>query len=92
MNRDQLPSSGTSGELRGTNRFCAACLVTPMLATDLGPGRAGPAGLVDEVPDQVVGVVGELLGDEHGVGEVGQRVAVRVRGAHRGDEVVETYG
>ena len=31
VNRDQLPSSGTSAELRGTNRFCAACLVTPML-------------------------------------------------------------
>jgi len=25
VNRDQLPSSGTSRELRGTNRFCAAC-------------------------------------------------------------------
>jgi hypothetical protein len=61
-------------------------------AADLGPGGAGAAGLVDEVPDEVVGVVGELLGDQHGVGEVGERVAAGMGGQHGGDQVVQAYG
>ena len=32
---------------------------------DVGPRRAGPAGLVDEVADEVVGHVAEVVGGDH---------------------------
>ena len=37
---------------------------------DLGPRRARPAGLVDEVADQVVGDLAEGLGGQHRVGQL----------------------
>ena len=81
-----------SSELRGTNRFRAALLGHPHAAADVGPGRAGATGLVDEVAEEVVGQVAEPVGGQGGLGEVGERVAVRVLGAHGRDEVVEAYG
>ena len=45
-------------------------------AADLGPGGARAAGLVDEVADQVVGDVAEVVGGEHGVGELVEGVGV----------------
>jgi hypothetical protein len=59
-------------------------------AADLGPRRARPAGLVDEVPDEVVGDVAEVLGRDHRVGELVQRVLVDA--ADRIDQVVEADG
>ena len=58
---------------------------------DVGPGRARAAGLIDEVPDQVVGHLAEVLPDGDGVAEPLQRVAVGVAGLHEGDEVVEAH-
>jgi hypothetical protein len=60
-------------------------------AADVGPRRAGPPGLVDEVPDEVVGQLAELVGDEHGVGQPLQRVAVGVLTLDMVDEVVKSY-
>jgi hypothetical protein len=57
---------------------------------DLGPGGSRPAGLVDEVADQVVGDVTEGLGGEHRVGELFEGFVVDL--LDRGDEVVETDG
>ena len=45
-------------------------------AADVGPRRARAASLVDEVPDEVVGDVAEVVGGEHGVGELVEHVGV----------------
>ena len=43
---------------------------------DVGPGRSRAARLIDEVPDQVVGDLAQMLGGQHGIGELVQRVGV----------------
>ena len=43
---------------------------------DVGPGGSRAAGLIDEVPDQVVGDLAQMLGGQHGVGELVQHVGV----------------
>ena len=45
---------------------------------DLGPRCAGPAGLVDEVADEVVGNLAEMDGGLDRVGQMLQRIAVGV--------------
>ena len=57
---------------------------------DVGPRRAGAAGLVDEVADQVVRDLAEVLGGQDGVAELVEGVVVD-RGDRR-DEVVQAYG
>ncbi len=57
---------------------------------DLGPRRPRPAGLVDEVADEVVGDLAEGLGGQHGVGELIQRFGVHL--LDDADEVVEADG
>ncbi len=57
---------------------------------DLGPRRPRLAGLVDEMPDEVVGDLAEGLGGEHGVGELLQRFGVHLLDDI--DEVVEADG
>ena len=57
---------------------------------DIGPRRAGPSGLIDEVADQVIGDLAEGLGRQHRVGELFEWF-----GVHRlddVDEVVEANG
>ena len=74
----------------GTNRFCAACLVTPMhlpISVHDAPDRAG---LVDEVADEMVGDLAEGLGGEHGVGELFERFVCTV--LDDVDEVVKADG
>ena len=56
---------------------------------DVGPRRAGAAGLVDEVADEVVRDLAEVLGGQDGVAELVEGVVVD-RGDRR-DEVVESY-
>jgi hypothetical protein len=56
-------------------------------APDVGPRGARAPGLVDEVPDEVVGHVAQVLGREHRVGELVEGVGVD--GADDLDEVVE---
>ncbi len=86
---------GPVAELRHVRRaarhepLLGRLLGDPHAPPDVGPGGAAAAGLVDEVADEVVGEVAELLADQHGVGEVGERVAVRVLGPDQGNEVVE---
>jgi hypothetical protein len=46
---------------------------------DIGPRGAGAAGLIDEVPDQVVGHFVEMLGGQHRVGELVERIGVTGR-------------
>ncbi len=58
---------------------------------DLGPGRAGAAGLVDEMADQMVGHLTEMLGGLDRVCEVGQRVTVGMLLDDVGDEIVQPY-
>jgi hypothetical protein len=57
---------------------------------DLGPRGAGPAGLVDEVADEVVGDLTEGLAGEHRVGELVEWLVVD--GLDGVDEVVEADG
>ena len=57
---------------------------------DLGPRRPGPAGLVDEVADEVVGDLAEGLGGQHRVGELVERFVVHL--LDDVDEVVEADG
>jgi hypothetical protein len=59
-------------------------------AADVGPRGAGAARLVHEVADQVVGDLAQVVGGEDGVGELVQRLVVRLLDG--GDEVVETDG
>ena len=56
---------------------------------DLGPRRARPAGLVDEMADHVVSQLAEALGDGHRGGDVAEGVIVGVLVAHVGDEFDE---
>ena len=56
---------------------------------DLAPGQAGPAGLVDEVPEHRVRLLVELLGDRERVRDVLERAALGVQGLHVRDEVVQ---
>ena len=58
-------------------------------AADLGPGRAPLAGLVDEVPDQVVGEFAEVLRDLHGRRHMIQGRAFLALDV--ADELVEPY-
>ena len=74
----------------GTNRFCAACLVTPMHLPISVHDAPGSAGLVDEVADQVVGDLAEGFGGEHRVGELIQGSVVHL--LDHVDEVVEADG
>ena len=57
---------------------------------DVGPRGAGPPGLVDEVPDEVIGQLAEVIGGDHGAGQLLQLVVVDL--ADGGDEVVEADG
>jgi hypothetical protein len=65
-------------------------LAHPHAAADVGPGRAAAAGLVDEVPDEGVGHLADVVGEQHGVGQLLQGVVVRALDG--GDEVVEPDG
>ena len=56
---------------------------------EAAPGRARDPGLVDEVPDERVGLLVEALGDEDRVAEVLEGAAVGVQHLDVGDEVVE---
>ena len=58
----------------------------PHALADQRPGGAGPARLVDEVPDQVVGELAELVGDGGRLGEVVQGGPVRVAVGDLGDQ------
>ncbi|QNA76112.1 class I SAM-dependent methyltransferase [Streptomyces sp. So13.3] len=71
--------------------FLYGLLADAHVLADVGPGGAGPAGLVHEVADQMVGDFADVLRQGHRVGEVLQRVAVRVPFLDVGDEVVESY-
>ena len=57
---------------------------------DVGPRRPGATGLVDEVPDEVVGEVAEVIGRDHRAGQLFELVVVDR--ADRVDQVVETDG
>nr|BFF03912.1 hypothetical protein GCM10020241_55870 [Streptoalloteichus tenebrarius] len=74
----------------GTNRFCAGLLAHPHAAADVGPGRARVPGPVHEVADQVVGQLAEVVGEQDGVAQLLQRVAVGVALADGVDEVVQS--
>ena len=80
VKRDQLPGSGSVGGGARHEALLRRLLGHPHAAADVGPRRAGPAGLVHEVADEVVGHLAEVLGDEHGVGQVREGVAVGVLG------------
>lgn len=56
---------------------------------DLGPGGAGTAGLIDEVPDQVVGHLAQRFGGKHRVGQLFQRFVMNL--LDHVDEVVEPH-
>ena len=71
----------------GTNRFCTACLLTPMLRPMSVHDAPGPAGPVDEVADEVVGGLAEMLGDHDRTADPVQRVGVG--GLDAGDEIVQ---
>lgn len=62
----------------------------PHAPADVRPGRARTPGLVDEVPDQMVGDVAEVVRGDHRVLELVERVGVDLLDGL--DEVVETYG
>ena len=71
----------------GTKRFWAACLVTPMLrpmSVHEAPDRRAWS---TKWPIEVVGDVAEVVGGEHGVGELLERVGVHLLDGV--DEVVE---
>jgi len=57
---------------------------------DLGPRRTRPAGLVDEVADEVVGHLAQRLGGQHGVGQLFERFVMHL--SDHVDEVVEADG
>ncbi len=59
----------------------------PHAAADVGPRCARSTRLVDEMTDEVVGDVTEVLGGEHGIGELFEFVGVHV--LDRLDQVVE---
>ena len=54
---------------------------------DVGPRGARTAGLIDEVPDQVVGDLAEVIGREDGVGELIEWLGVHLLDG--GDQVVK---
>ena len=56
---------------------------------DRAPGRTGPAGLIDEMADQLVSHLAEPLDGKHGVAEVGERTAIRMLRGNVRDEVVQ---
>ena len=58
---------------------------------DQRPRGAGPTGLVDEVPDQVVSQLAEVVGDRGRLGQVVQGGSLRVGGPDLGDELVEGH-
>ncbi len=63
----------------------------PHVPPDVRPRRARAPGLVDEVPDEVVGDLTEVLADGDGIAEPFERAALGVAVLHEGDEVVESY-
>ena len=82
------PVGGVEG--RGHETLLSGLLGDAHAAPDVGPGGARAAGLVDKVPDQVVGHVAEVVGGDHRVGELVENV--RVHGLDGADEVVEPDG
>ena len=62
----------------GDEPFLGGLLGDAHALADLGPRRAGAAGLVDEVADEVVGHLAERLGGQHGVGQLFERFVVHL--------------
>ena len=78
---------GGVAEVLGDEALAGGLLRDAHAATDVGPRRARAAGLVDEVADEVVGQVAEVVGGDHRVGELFERVVVDLLDGV--DEVVE---
>jgi hypothetical protein len=98
---DRLPRpQREAGEVARTGRPLRArhepllhrLLRDPHVAPDVRPRRARAPGLVDEVPDEVVGDLTEVLADGDGIAEPFERATVGVAVLHEVDEVVEAYG
>lgn len=88
---------GGLGELvesgpRGGGRLADEPLLHSLLgdahpAADVGPGRPGVTGPVDEMTDEVVGDLSHAVGHRHGFGQLVQGVSVAL--GDRRDQVVE---
>jgi hypothetical protein len=91
---EESAGRGGSGLRRGLGdeTLLGGLLADAHALPDLGPRRPGPAGLVDEVADEMVGELAELFGGEHGGREMLQGMPVRMRGLHVVDEVVQACG
>ncbi len=74
----------------GYESFLRGLLGDAHALADIGPGGSRAAGLVDEMPDQMVGDLAEMLGGQDGVGELIQWLGVHV--LDRGDQLVEADG
>jgi hypothetical protein len=73
----------------GTKRLRCLLPADAQGIADGSPRGAGPSGLIDVMPDQLVRQVVEPLGGEHGFAEVNQRVPARVLCVDVPDEVIE---
>ena len=80
---------GVAGGL-GDEALLGGLLGDAHALADLGPRRPGPARLVDEVADEVVGDLAEGLGGQHRIGELLERFLVHL--LDDVDEVVEADG
>ena len=58
---------------------------------DHRPGRTGPARLVDEVPDQVIGELVEVVGDGARVGKVVKQGSVRPAADCLRDQLIQRH-
>lgn len=74
----------------GHETFLGRLLGDAHTAADVGPGRAGATGPVDEVADQVVGDLSEMLGGENGVRQLFEGIGVDLLDGV--DEVVQPHG
>ena len=72
-----VQGGGVGGRL-GDEPLLRGLLGDAHALADLGPRRAGAAGLVDEMADEVVGDLAEGFGGQHGVGELLERFVVHL--------------
>ena len=91
MNREKSPAHPRArGRVAARHEpLLRGLLADAHAGADLAPRRAGSPGLVHEVPDQVIGLLTELLGYGHGAGQVVEGVPVRALDLDERDEGVE---
>ena len=77
--------------LAGDEALLHRLLGDPHALPDRGPGGTGAAGLVDEVPDQVVGQLVDVAADPGRLGELVEGRSLRVPGPDLGDELVQRH-